>query len=85
MVQLNLDSKRLAKTYDEVSPEEVVTVFESGAAAGYLNRDNYDTDFDEEYGRLFREIIAGAFRSQAGPDGTVDLIFNRVYLVAVKD
>ncbi len=67
------------------TPEDVVTIFESGAAAGYLNRDNYDTDIDEEYGKAFREIIAGAFRSQAGPDGRVDLIFNRVYLVAVKD
>lgn len=67
------------------SPEEVMTVFESGAAAGYLNRDNYTTRFDEEYCGLFRETVARAFRSQAGPDGRVPLIFNRVYLVAVKD
>lgn len=66
------------------TPEQVLTIFESGAAAGYLNRDNYATPFDDAYSAAFRETIARAFRRQAGPDGLVQLVFNRVYLVAVK-
>jgi trans-aconitate 2-methyltransferase len=68
----------------DYSPEQVLNVFESGAAAGYLNQDSYQGGFSAGYPTLFREILASAFQRQAGPDGLVKLIFNRVFLIAVK-
>lgn len=66
------------------SPDEVMTIFESGAAAGYLNREFYRDPIDEAYTAAFRETVRDAFRRQAGRDGNVGLLFNRIYLVAVK-
>jgi trans-aconitate methyltransferase len=66
------------------TPEQVFTIFESGAAAGYLNRDAYPEEYPSEYPAQVRALLAEAFRQQAGADGQVQLTFNRVYLVGVK-
>ncbi len=66
------------------SPGQVVTIFESGAAAGYLNREYYQAPIDEAYTRAFREIVKGSFLRQANKEGQVELIFNRIYLLAIK-
>ena len=66
------------------SPEEVMTIFESGAAAGYLNQGYYSTPVDEAYAKTFREVVQGSFERQANQAGKVELVFNRIYLVAVK-
>lgn len=66
------------------APEEVMTIFESGAAAGYLNRDYYRGTVDDSYGEAFREVVRDAFRRQTDNDGKVGLLFNRIYLVAAK-
>ncbi len=66
------------------TPDQVMTIFESGAAAGYLNQESYSGGYDENYPATFREIVATAFRKQAGLDGLVQLTFNRIYLIAVK-
>ncbi len=65
-------------------PEEVMTIFESGAAAGYLNRNYYETRIDGAYAKSFREIAGNAFHEQSNEQGQVELIFNRIYLLAVK-
>ncbi len=67
------------------SSDEVMVIFESGAAAGYLNQDYYAAPVDGIYTAAFREIVRESFRDQANDGGTVELIFNRVYLVAVKE
>jgi len=66
------------------SPDEVMTIFESGAAAGYLNQEYYSTPVDEAYVKAFREVVKGSFERQADQAGKVELVFNRIYLVAVK-
>lgn len=66
------------------SAEEVMTIFESGAAAGYLNQEFYKTGIDAEYGDNFRQIVKDALAGQVGNSGGVKLLFNRIYLVAVK-
>ncbi len=66
------------------SPDEVVTIFESGAAVGYLNQDYYATSINGAYETAFREIVRESFLKQAGGDGKVKLTFNRIYLVAMK-
>ncbi len=67
------------------STDEVMTIFESGAAAGYLNADYYGTGLPGGYTAAFREIAARTFREQADAGGTVELTFNRIYLVAVRE
>ncbi len=65
-------------------PEEVMTIFESGAAAGYLNQEYYRTRINESYAAAFRDIVGTAFRSQANSEGMVELTFHRIYLLAMK-
>jgi len=67
------------------SPDEVMTIFESGAAAGYLNQDHYSTPIDAAYTRSFREIARRSFQQQADRNGKVVLLFNRIYLLAIKE
>jgi len=64
--------------------DEVLTIFESGAAAGYLNQAFYNSRIDDAYGEYFRKILKEAFAGQAGEHGYVELVFNRIYLLAVK-
>lgn len=75
-------------TIDEVityqTAEEAYKIFESGAAAGYLNQDYYSTQLSEEYIEDFRKIIRGSFENQAAEINQVRMIFNRIYLLARK-
>jgi trans-aconitate 2-methyltransferase len=75
---------RIDTTCTRHSPEEVLAVFESGAAAGYLNPDCYDVPLPDGYRESVRRILAREFRAQAGADGQVELCFQRIYLLAVK-
>lgn len=65
-------------------PDQAMTIFESGAAAGYLNQQFYDTRIDEGYSNAFREIVKGSFEQQANEQGQIELVFNRIYLIAEK-
>jgi hypothetical protein len=62
--------------------DEAFGVFSAGAAAGYLNQDNYRSPFNSEYYQSFLTVIREVLESQAGPDGLIDLIFRRVYIVS---
>jgi trans-aconitate methyltransferase len=59
-------------------------VFESGAAAGYLNAKHYGGSLPDGYIQSFRRIMAEAFRAQAAEDGQVELVFHRIYLIALR-
>ena len=67
------------------TPDEAMAIFESGAAAGYLNQAYYTVPFDEHYSAAFRDIVRSSFQEQANEDGRVELVFNRIYLAAVKE
>jgi trans-aconitate methyltransferase len=67
------------------TPDEVVTIFESGAAAGYLNQAYYATPIDDAYAKTFRHIVRESFHRQADQGGQVTLLFNRIYLLVVKE
>lgn len=66
------------------TPEEVYRIFDSGAAAGYLNPEFYRLPIRDDYAEAFRETVREAFEDQAESDGRVDLIFFRIYLLATK-
>jgi trans-aconitate 2-methyltransferase len=67
---------------EHATPERAVDMFESGAAAGYLNPACYEGGFSESYAEAARELILRDFESQAAPDGHIDLLFYRVYVLA---
>ncbi len=73
---------RIEVTRTPSAPEQVLTAFESGAAAGYLNPACYGGSLPEGFVEAFRRIALGSFRQQAGADGRVDLAFHRIYLLA---
>jgi trans-aconitate methyltransferase len=68
----------------EYTPEEVFKIFISGASNGYLNQDFYSLPIDQDYVDAFNEIVKKSFYNQANRHGRVNLIFNRIFLVAVK-
>lgn len=67
------------------TPEEVFNIFSSGAAAGYLNQDYYDVEIEASYIDSFKEVVRDAFIQQANDHGTMELGFNRIFLVAIKN
>lgn len=75
---------RIVKTSKPYSPEQVVTIFESGAAAGYLNPACYEGPLPDGYAVSFRRILANAFQAQADSGQSIDLLFHRIYLVATR-
>ncbi|MCL7475535.1 MAG: hypothetical protein SCH39_01090 [Methanosarcinales archaeon] len=66
------------------TPQEVFNIFSSGAIAGYLNQECYSVDIDDDYRESFKDIVKDTFIQQADDQGNVELIFHRIYLVAVK-
>ncbi len=67
------------------SSEEAYKIFESGAAAGYLNQDYYSVSISQEYIEEFRKVVRNSFDEQAGETGKVKLVFYRIYLLAIKE
>ncbi|MGD0072010.1 MAG: methyltransferase domain-containing protein [Candidatus Bathyarchaeia archaeon] len=66
------------------TPEEAFKIFSSGAAVGYLNEDCYSVDLDERYVSSFNKLVKEYFASQIDKDGLVEVIFNRIFLIAIK-
>lgn len=80
--------KIIKSIIDEVAKhhtvEEAYKIFESGAAAGYLNQDYYSTKISHKYIDAFRDIVRDSFDKQVDGAKQVKLIFYRIYLLAVK-
>jgi trans-aconitate methyltransferase len=76
---------RIDNVQTEHTHEEVFNIFSSGAAAGYLNQDFYDAWIGADYVKSFERIVKDAFLRQADRHGKVLLIFNRIFLVAIKE
>ena len=75
---------RLQAQRERQPPEGAMRMFESGAVAGYLAQESYDVPIDGEYSRIVREIVRASLAAEAGADGMVELVFNRVFVVATK-
>jgi ubiquinone/menaquinone biosynthesis C-methylase UbiE len=69
---------------EHTTPERALEMFESGAAAAYLNPGCYDADWPEDYAGAARELILGDLRAQAGSGGLLELLFYRVYVFGRK-
>jgi hypothetical protein len=69
---------------EHTTPERALEMFESGAAAGYLNPDCYDVPLSPEFAAAARELILADLRAQATAGGLVQLLFYRAYVLARK-
>lgn len=76
---------RMEEARTQAEPEEVMRIFESGAAAGYLNGAHYRSPLPPGWAERVRAILRSAFAAQAKADGRVDLAFRRVYLIARRE
>jgi trans-aconitate 2-methyltransferase len=74
----------IEKSQTEPTPADCFNQFSTGAIAGYLNTEYYDIPLSTEYISRFKEIVQDSFHSEVGSDGKVDLVFNRIYLIAEK-
>lgn len=76
-------------TIDEVvtrhTADEAYNIFESGAAAGYLNPHYYSTKLSQKYIMTFRDIVRRSLQDQGDESGRVRLTFFRIYLLALKN
>jgi ubiquinone/menaquinone biosynthesis C-methylase UbiE len=81
----NVEKSTIDKVVTNHSADEAYRIFESGAAAGYLNQDYYRTRLTQEYTDIFRSIVRKSFNDQAGKTGQVELMFYRIYLLAIKE
>ena len=68
----------------EYTPEEVFKIFISGASNGYLNQDFYSVPIDQCYIDTFNTVVRESFFNQTNERGRVNLIFYRLFMVAVK-
>ena len=67
------------------NPHEVYKIFASGAIAGYLNKTYYDCEINDEYIKNFQNIVKEEFNKQAIYQGKVKLVFNRIFIVGIKE
>ncbi len=80
----SVETARIDETCTCHTPAEVYRIFESGAAAGYLDESRYTVPLTQNYLDCFREIVKKSFTDQVDATGRVRLIFHRLYLVAGK-
>jgi trans-aconitate methyltransferase len=69
---------------EHCTPARAMDVFESGAAAGYLNPACYDVPLPDGYTEAARELILAGFTAQAKSRALLEIVFRRVYLLARK-
>ena len=75
----------IARVSTNHTAEDVFKIFESGAAAGYLNQRYYAKKLTMNYLAAFKARVRKVINSQADTSGNVALIFYRIYLLAVKE
>jgi trans-aconitate 2-methyltransferase len=69
---------------EHCTPARALDMFDSGAAAGYLNPACYDVPLPDGYLEAARELILAQFATQADAKGLLEVVFRRVYVLARK-
>ena len=70
--EFRVEKSLIDKVVTSHSAEEVYKIFESGAAAGYLNQHYYSIPLSNKYMENFRNIVRRSFEEQAKEKGHVD-------------
>ena len=69
---------------EHCTPGRALDMFDSGAAAGYLNPACYDVPLPDDYVAAARDLILADLTAQADDRGLVEVLFYRVYVLARK-
>ncbi|OGG93712.1 MAG: hypothetical protein A2508_08565 [Candidatus Lambdaproteobacteria bacterium RIFOXYD12_FULL_49_8] len=77
-VQSEIQTDRVKMTLSQA-----MNVFESGAAAGYLDPTHYPSPYPPSYEAQFRQLFGDGLAAQQDAEGRIELIFNRIYLLAL--
>lgn len=79
-----LETCEIANKALDLTVEQCMAVFESGAAEAYLNPAFYNGGFPGNYPQCFRNLIASRIADQKNAQGLVHLDFNRIFIKAIK-
>jgi len=79
-----VESAEILSVSSRKTPDQVMDSFESGAALAYCKPDCYQESITQEEFDEFRNIVRNKFTDMADDSGAMDLIFNRIELVAKK-
>jgi len=69
------------EVHQTVSPEKAFDIFNSGAAAGYLNQQYFTKTLPDDFSEKVLRGVKDSFREQANLNGEMDLVFHRIYIV----
>jgi len=75
---------RLDQIHQPHTPAKAFDIFNSGAAAGYLNQAYFSTPLLEDFSGRMLQGVRESFEEQANDKGEVDLVFNRIFVLAGK-
>ena len=75
---------RIAAVHQPCTPRKALDVFNSGAAAGYLNPACFSDPLPENFAERMRLGVRKSFEEQADANGRIDLVFHRIFLTADK-
>ena len=75
---------RIEETHQRCSVDKAVDIFNSGAAAGYLNQAYYAEPLPEDFNELVMEEMRVSFEEQTNASGEIDLVFYRLFAVLRK-
>ncbi|MBS4095941.1 MAG: methyltransferase domain-containing protein [Sulfuricella sp.] len=78
-------ASRMEAVANRCTPEKALEIFLSGAAMAYLSPACYAGGFAPEYPSLATDLIADSLRRQCGADGLIELIFQRVFVLAYRN
>ncbi len=73
---------QIDEVHRTTSPEKAFDVFNSGAAAGYLNQRYFSETLPEDFSEKLLRGVRESFDEQVNSNGEVDLLFHRIYAVA---
>lgn len=71
----------IAETLQRCSVDQAVDIFNSGAAAGYLNQAYYAAPLPADFQTLVRAEVRASFTDQADAAGEIELSFSRLFAV----
>ncbi|MBI5558237.1 MAG: methyltransferase domain-containing protein [Deltaproteobacteria bacterium] len=63
---------------------QAMDIFNSGAAAGYLNQSYFSVPLPSDFAKRVRAEVREAFAEQADANGRIDLVFKRLFVLAGK-
>lgn len=73
---------QIDEVHQRYSVEKAFDVFNSGAAAGYLNQQYFSKSLPNDFSERVLKGVRESFAEQASSTGEVNLIFYRIYVVA---